>query len=77
MAWPGSSAEVLAPAAAYGALVRSRTPVRGLLVEHDRVVGVEVEDPAGGRMPLRARAVVLAAGASTSALLPGHATAQA
>ncbi|MDN5805492.1 MAG: FAD-dependent oxidoreductase, partial [Microlunatus sp.] len=68
---------VVRTAAAYGALVRSRTPVRGLLVEHDRVVGVEVEDPAGGRMPLRARAVVLAAGASTSALLPGHATAQA
>jgi len=50
-------------AVAAGARVRARVSVHRVLVEHGRACGVEGRGPEGRRYEVRARAVVLAAGA--------------
>ena len=60
---------VVRTAIAYGVLALARTPVRRLLRDDGRVVGVEVTGPAG-RQRVRARSVVLATGTEVSRLLP-------
>lgn len=61
-------------AAAYGALVAARTPVRRLLSQDGRIVGAELADAAGATTIVRARVVVLATGTETSRLVPGGAS---
>jgi glycerol-3-phosphate dehydrogenase len=62
---------VVRTAIAYGTLAVARTPVRRLVREAGRVVGVELVDPAVGDRTVRARSVVLATGTELSRLLPG------
>lgn len=64
---------VVRTAIAYGALARSRTPARRLIVDDDRVVGAEIEDAAGESVTVRARVVVLATGIDPSLLLTSDA----
>lgn len=53
--------DLLAEAARMGIDIATANPVKGLLVEGGRVVGVHVDGPRSGSYDLRARAVVLAA----------------
>ena len=62
---------VVRTAAAYGALVAARAPVRRLLVEDGRAIGAELTGP-GATRRIRARAVVLAVGTASGRLVPAR-----